>query len=109
MIREHALLSVRPGAEAEFEATFERTAPLIAATPGFLGLTLSRCLERPGAYPLLVQWERLEDHVDGFRGSSRYEEWRDLLHGFYDPFPVVEHFTTVVAVPPPAPDAVRGG
>jgi heme-degrading monooxygenase HmoA len=39
-----------------------------------------------------VDWETLEDHTVGFRQSARYEEWRVLLHHFYEPFPVVEHF-----------------
>jgi heme-degrading monooxygenase HmoA len=43
-----------------------------------------------------VQWERLEDHTEGFRQSLAYEEWRAALHHFYDPFPVVEHFEVVV-------------
>ena len=37
--------------------------------PGFRGLTLSRCLERPGTYLLLVGWDRLEDHTEGFASS----------------------------------------
>ena len=97
MILEHALLPVRPGQEAAFEAAFTDARAIIAAMPGFGGLTLSRCLERPGIYLLLVQWERLEDHTDGFRGSPEYQQWRALLHHFYDPFPTVEHFTSVLS------------
>lgn len=95
MILEHALLPVRAGREAEFEAAFAAAHPLIAGRPGFRSLTLSRCLERPSTYLLLVEWECLEDHTEGFRGSPEYQEWRRLLHHFYDPFPVVEHFTAV--------------
>ena len=97
MILEHALLPVRSGQEAAFEAAFTEARAIIAAMPGFGGLTLSRCLERPGTYLLLVQWERLEDHTDGFRGSPEYQRWRALLHHFYDPFPTVEHFTSVLS------------
>jgi heme-degrading monooxygenase HmoA len=68
--------------------------------PGFRNLTLSRCLERPGGYLLLVEWDQLEDHTVGFRGSPEYQEWRSLLHSFYDPFPVVEHYTTVLTAEP---------
>lgn len=96
MILEHALLTVTPGREAEFEAAFAEARHIIAAMPGFGGLTLSRCLERENGYLLLVRWQRLEDHTEGFRGSAEYQRWRDLLHHFYDPFPVVEHFATVV-------------
>jgi heme-degrading monooxygenase HmoA len=95
MILEHALLPVVPGREEAFEHAFAEARQIIAGMPGFAGLTLSRCLERPGTYLLLVQWQRLEDHTEGFRGSPQYQQWRALLHSFYEPFPAVEHFTTV--------------
>ncbi|HET8594324.1 MAG TPA: antibiotic biosynthesis monooxygenase, partial [Intrasporangium sp.] len=63
---------------------------------GFRRLDLSRCLERPSTYLLLVEWDTLEDHTEGFRGSPEYQEWRRLLHHFYDPFPAVEHFEHVL-------------
>jgi heme-degrading monooxygenase HmoA len=100
VITEHALLSVRPGREADFEAAFADARAVIASMQGFRGLTLSRCLERDTVYLLLVAWEELEDHTVGFRGSAEYEEWRRLLHHFYDPFPVVEHFAPVQAAAP---------
>ncbi len=93
MILEHAVLEVIPGREAEFEATFEEAKVIIGSMPGFGWLTLSRCLERPNQYLLLVEWATLEDHTEGFRGSPEYERWRSLLHEFYDPFPQIEHFS----------------
>ena len=100
MILEHALLPVRPGQEADFERAFATATDIISAVPGFRNLTLSRCLERPGGYLLLVEWDRLEDHTEGFRGSPAYEDWRALLHSFYDPFPVVEHYVRVLTADP---------
>ncbi len=100
MVLEHALLPVVPGREADFEAAFAEARAIIAAGPGFRRLSLSRCLERPNTYLLLVEWERLEDHTEGFRGSAAYQRWRELLHGFYDPFPRVEHFGEVLTAVP---------
>ncbi|SEQ40714.1 antibiotic biosynthesis monooxygenase family protein [Microlunatus flavus] len=96
MILEHALLPVRPGSEADFEAAFGSARAIIAGVPGFEGLTLSRCVERPSTYLLLVRWRDLQDHVEGFRGSAEYQQWRDLLHHFYEPFPTVEHYEHVL-------------
>jgi len=45
---------------------------------------------------LLVEWDSIEAHTEGFRGSEDYAQWRALLHHFYDPFPVVEHFLQVL-------------
>ena len=92
MILESALLDVKPNEEAAFEAAIRQARPLIAATPGFRTIAVRRCLETPNRYLLLVEWDRLEDHTIGFRQSARYEEWRALLHHFYDPLPRVEHF-----------------
>jgi len=95
MITEHALLEVVPGREEEFLTALKKAKALIAASPGFVSLRVERGLERPGCFLLLVEWERLEDHTEGFRGSDAYQEWRTALHHFYDPFPVVEHFEAV--------------
>jgi heme-degrading monooxygenase HmoA len=102
VILEHAVLPVVAGREAEFEAAFAEAKAVIASMPGFVDLTLSRSFETPNEYLLLVHWERLEDHDPGFRGSPEYQRWRELLHGFYEPFPVVEHFREVLAVDGPA-------
>ncbi len=97
VILEHALLSVRPGQEAAFEVSFAEASPIILGMPGCRRLSLSRCVERAGSYLLLVKWGRLEDHTGGFRRSAGYQDWRRLLHHFYDPFPTVEHYEPVLA------------
>jgi heme-degrading monooxygenase HmoA len=95
MILEVAVLNVRPGHEAAFETAMREARPLIEATPGFAGINVRRCLETPNRYLLLVSWKTLEDHTIGFRQSDRYQQWRNLLHHFYDPFPTVEHYDEV--------------
>ena len=95
VILEHALLPVLPGREADFEAAFAEAKPIIAGMPGFVELHLSRSIETPNEYLLLVTWESVEAHEVGFRGSPEYARWRELLHRFYEPFPVVEHFSEV--------------
>jgi heme-degrading monooxygenase HmoA len=96
MIREHAVLPVIPGQEQAFEAALHEALPLIAGSPGFQRLSVSRGVESPSSYLLLVEWDSLEAHTEGFRGSPEFQQWRGLLHHFYDPFPVVEHFAEVV-------------
>lgn len=92
LILEHALLNVISGRETEFEAAFGEARKIIESMPGFISLRVSRSLEVPSEYLLLVEWNTLEDHTIGFRQSAEYQQWRNLLHHFYEPFPVVEHF-----------------
>ena len=74
MILEHALLPVHADRTVEFEVAFARAKEIIAASAGFISLTLSQGIEEPATYLLLVQWESVDDHESGFRGSPAYEE-----------------------------------
>ncbi len=96
MITEHAVLPVVPGREDDSLRPWSGPSRSSPSSSGFVSLRVERCIERPDHFLLLVEWDRLEDHTEGFRGSPAYEEWRAALHHFYDPFPVVEHFETVV-------------
>ena len=96
MILEHAVLDVIPGEERHFEESFDQARSIIGSMPGFRSRRLARCIETPSRYLLLVEWDRLEDHTEGFRGSAEYEEYRRRLHHFYDPFPVFEHYQPLV-------------
>ncbi|PRB67442.1 antibiotic biosynthesis monooxygenase [Arthrobacter sp. MYb213] len=95
MIVEHAILPVRSGAEEAFELAFGQARSLIEEQPGFIALQLSRSIQSPNQYLLLVRWESVAAHTEGFRRSAQYQLWKQALHHFYDPFPVVEHFTPV--------------
>jgi heme-degrading monooxygenase HmoA len=92
MIIEHALLRVRSGDERAFEAAMAEARPLISASPGFVSIEVRPALEIVGTYLLLVRWQSVADHRDGFRNSDRYQAWRDLLHRFYEPMPDVSYF-----------------
>jgi heme-degrading monooxygenase HmoA len=95
VILEVAPLQVRADQAAEFEAAFLKAQRIIAAMPGYVSHELQRCLERPNEYVLLVRWQSLEAHEVGFRQSPKYQEWKRLLHHFYEPFPVVSHYEAV--------------
>ncbi|ORV49242.1 antibiotic biosynthesis monooxygenase [Mycolicibacter engbaekii] len=95
MIVEHAVLPIRPGSEAEFEAAYAQARPLISCQPGFLGISMSRSVESPNLYLMLVQWENVEAHTEGFRKSPEFGRWRALLHEFYESPPVIEHFVGI--------------
>ncbi len=97
MVLEVAVLDVKPGLTADFESAFARAQTIIADMPGYQRHELRPCVENPQRYLLLVWWESLEAHTVGFRGSPQYQEWKALLHHFYDPFPTVEHYRPSLA------------
>lgn len=95
MILEAAMLQVKPGLTSDFEQSFKEASSLISSIEGYKGHELQKCLEDDHKYLLLVKWEKLEDHTIGFRESSQYQTWKAMLHPYYSPFPVVEHFTSI--------------
>ncbi len=92
MILEVAILDVISGQESDFQRSFAEAREIISSMPGYISHELKRCIEKPSRYILLVNWEKLEDHTVGFRGSPQYQEWKTLLHHYNDPFPEVEHY-----------------
>jgi heme-degrading monooxygenase HmoA len=98
MILEAVTLNVKSGMETEFETAFKQASSLISAIEGYLSHELHRCMEAQGKYLLLVRWTTLEAHTVTFRQSPEFQHWKQLLHHFYDPFPVVEHFEEVMSV-----------
>jgi heme-degrading monooxygenase HmoA len=96
-VLETAVLNVIPGQEAAFEAAFTEAQSIFASMDGYIAHQLQRCVEHPCQYLLLVRWKTLEAHTVGFRDSDEYQDWKRLLHHFYDPFPTVEHYQLVLA------------
>jgi len=92
MILEVAILNVKPDLSADFEKAFNQAEKIISAMKGYISHQLKKCVEVVDKYILLVNWETLEDHTESFRGSAAYQDWKKLLHHFYEPFPTVEHY-----------------
>uniref|UniRef100_UPI0040490018 antibiotic biosynthesis monooxygenase family protein n=1 Tax=Cephaloticoccus sp. TaxID=1985742 RepID=UPI0040490018 len=95
MILEVATLDVKPGLESAFENDFDLAVSHVEGVPGYIAHELQRSVETPNRYVLLVRWETVEAHTEEFRKSPGYQEWKKLLHHYYDPFPTVEHYAKV--------------
>ncbi len=92
MVTEIAILNIIPGTEHAFLASFEKAKSIIRSMTGYLQHELLKSVAETDKYILIVRWQTLEDHTEGFRKSTAYQEWKQLLHHFYNPFPVVEHY-----------------
>lgn len=102
MVTEHALIPVRSGAEPDFEKAFAEARALITAAPGCESARLLRCIELPSTYLLLVEWESLEAHTEGFRGSPVFAEWRRIIGPYFDGEVEVVHYSALAPSIPPA-------
>ncbi len=95
MIQEIVTLQVKPELNNSFLTDFREAQQFISSREGFLNLSLSRCVEDDCRYVMTVEWDRLENHTIGFRESEAYQDWKRLLHKYYEPFPEVLHFESI--------------
>ena len=95
MILEVTILNVVPELTEKFEDNFKEAQKIISSMDGYISHELQKCIEIPNQYILLVKWNSLESHTKGFRESVEYQEWKNLLHHFYKPFPKVEHYRKI--------------
>ena len=93
MVLEVAILNIKVGLSEEFERSFSKASLIISSMKGYISHQLKKCIEHENQFILLVQWKTLEDHEIGFRKSPEYQDWKVLLHHFYEPFPEVLHYT----------------
>jgi len=92
MVLEVAILDLKQGRASDFEKSFDIASRIISSQKGYISHELKKCIEKSDKYILLVNWETIKDHEIGFRLSESYQEWKQLLHHYYEPFPVVEHY-----------------
>ncbi len=97
MINEIAVLTIDPTNADAFETAVARAAPLFKAAPGCHGMALQRGIEVPGKYRLLIQWESVSHHMDLFRNSEAFGQWRTLVGPYFTGPAVMDHSETVEA------------
>jgi heme-degrading monooxygenase HmoA len=94
-VLEAAQLTVTPGQEAEFEAAYAEAVQVVAGQQGFRRVALTRGIEEPSSYLLLLEWDSLEAHTVGFQQSEDFGRWRALVGPFFAGTPVVRHYAPV--------------
>ncbi|MGH3727708.1 MAG: antibiotic biosynthesis monooxygenase family protein [Micromonosporaceae bacterium] len=99
MVLEVALVDVTPGHEADFSAAYQQVRHLLTDTPGCLSVRMTRGVESPSRFVLLVEWESVDAHLDNFRAGEQFSQWRAAIGPYFAAPPVVEHFTDLDEVP----------
>ena len=94
-VLEVAQILVRPGTEDDFVAAYTGARPVLAATPGCRSVRMTRGVESPSRFTLLVEWDSVEAHETNFRGTERFEQWRAAIGPHFAEPPVVEHYRDV--------------
>jgi heme-degrading monooxygenase HmoA len=97
MVLEVALIEVIAGQEDDFAAAYAKARPVLVGTPGCRSVRMTRGVESPSRFVLLVEWDSVDAHLQNFRATDRFTTWRSLIGPYFASAPVVEHFTDVAA------------
>jgi heme-degrading monooxygenase HmoA len=95
MVLEVALIDVQAGHEDDFVAAFAEAREILTTTPGCRSVRMTHGVETPTRFVLLVEWKSVDAHLDNFRATERFAQWRALISPHFDGAPRVEHFTDV--------------
>ncbi|GAB2961135.1 antibiotic biosynthesis monooxygenase [Micromonospora polyrhachis] len=97
MVLEVALIDVVPGQEEAFASAYAKGHEVLAGTPGCRSVRMTRGIESPTRFVLIVEWDSVAAHEQNFRATERFTTWRSLIGPYFAGPPVVEHFTDVPA------------
>ena len=84
MILEYIRYKVPEAGRANFEQAYGRAQEALQTSSHCLAYDLTRCTEAPEHYILRIEWDSLEGHLTGFRGSESFrtffKEVRPFVH-----------------------------
>jgi heme-degrading monooxygenase HmoA len=92
MILEIATIDIKIGTNTDFEKNLELAQNVLRQATGYLHHEFHHCVEQPERYVLLIRWQTLEAHTEGFRNSELFVAWRGYIGGFFAKPPLVQHF-----------------
>ncbi len=80
------------GSESAFQHALAKALPILMRQSGYVSHEFGAAIERPGQFWLIVHWERLEDHTEGFRKSAAFEIFVGAFRPFLAKPAEVSHF-----------------
>lgn len=78
-----------------FEAAYLGARELLLSTDGCRSVRMTRGIETPKRFVLMVEWDSVEAHENNFRGTEKFKAWRSAIGPYFAEPPRVEHFTDV--------------
>jgi heme-degrading monooxygenase HmoA len=95
MVLELAVIKIKAGESDAFEAALNQAQEVLKKADGYQGHEFKKCMEEANQYLLLIHWQSLEAHTEGFRKSTLFTEWRALIGPYFAEAPQVQHYKTL--------------
>ena len=77
---------------ANFEIAYAKAATQLDASEHCLSYELARGVEEPENYILRIEWDSLEGHEQGFRGSEQFPPFLSAIRPFIGDIAEMKHY-----------------
>ncbi|WP_112141584.1 antibiotic biosynthesis monooxygenase family protein [Glycomyces dulcitolivorans] len=95
MVLEVAEIKITPGQEDAFKEAYRTARTFVEVSPGLRSMRMTQGVENPGRFVLLIEWDSVEAHEQGFRETDRFPKWREAIGPFFAAPPFVEHVADI--------------
>ena len=92
MVIEYIRYEVSGDRRAEFERAYEEAAKALGDSEHCLGYEVSRGVEEPGRFVVRIEWDSVEGHERGFRGSAGFRAFLREVRPFFDDIQEMSHY-----------------
>ena len=97
MIVEYIRYTISDERAQAFEAAYSQARESLDTSVHCLGYELTRCVEEPSSYSLRIEWDSLEGHERGFRGSEHFRLFLPHVRPFIGDIEEMRHYNVVFA------------
>ena len=82
-----------PAAQAEaFEKAYHQAEPILQNSKHCLGYRLLQGVEEPENWILILEWDSIEGHEQGFRKEPAFSEFFNLVKPFFQQIQEMKHY-----------------
>ncbi|MDA1360328.1 antibiotic biosynthesis monooxygenase [Glycomyces luteolus] len=95
MVLEVAEIKITPGQEDAFKEAYRAAREFVKVSPGLRSMRMTQGVETPSRFVLLIEWDSVQAHEEGFRETDRFPKWREAIGPYFAQPPHVEHVEDV--------------
>ena len=92
MIVEYIRYGIPVERRPEFEEAYDEAQAALDASPHCLAWELSHGVEDPDHYVLRIEWDSLDGHEQGFRGSPEFQTFFQAVRPFVGDIQEMRHY-----------------
>lgn len=78
-VTEVAVFEITPGEEDAFEAAYRDPRQILTANPECRSARMTRGVESPSRFVLIVEWDSIDARNVGFRETDQFVAWPALM------------------------------